>query len=222
MTMKLMTAVILAVSLSTLATSPRVSLADEQKQQKADSHAGHAHADDKVYQGYFDDVAVRARPFSDYEGSWQSVYPLLSDGTLDPVMEAKSKKGDKTAAEYKAYYETGYKTDVSQVIINGEEVQFLRGADVATAKYQEDGYDILTYKKGNRGVRFSFKKISGDDAAPAFIQFSDHRIAPSKADHFHLYWGDDRSQLLKEVTHWPTYYPVSLSATEILEEMLAH
>ena len=49
-----------------------------------------------------------------------------------------------------------------------------------------------------------------------------HRIAPAKADHYHLYWGDDRAAVLEELTNWPTYYPSGLSAGEIVKEMTAH
>lgn len=58
--------------------------------------------------------------------------------------------------------------------------------------------------------------------ATQFIQFSDHGIAPNKAGHYHLYWGDDRAALLEEVTNWPTYYPSSMEAKEIVSEMKAH
>ena len=85
-----------------------------------------------------------------------------------------------------------------------------------------DGHEILTYEKGNRGVRYIFRKSAGDDAAPQFIQFSDHKIAPDKADHYHIYWGNDRATLLKEVTNWPTYYPAGLTGEQIVEELLAH
>lgn len=38
-----------------------------------------------VYNGYFEDSAVKDRTLSDYAGEWQSVYPYLLDGTLDQV-----------------------------------------------------------------------------------------------------------------------------------------
>jgi len=71
-------------------------------------------------------------------------------------------------------------------------------------------------------VRYIFEKTDGDAAAPAYIQFSDHRISPASADHYHLYWGNDRAALLKEVTNWPTYYPASMDGDAIVHEMLAH
>lgn len=187
----------------------------------AHAHA-HSHAEQAVHDGYFDDAQVQPRPLSDWQGDWQSVYPLLADGTLDPVMAHKAEHGDKTAGEYRAYYDTGYRTDVDRITIQGDSVTFHRGDQAVQGRYQADGQEILTYAKGNRGVRFVFQKVGGDRAAPRFIQFSDHRIAPEVSDHFHLYWGEDRAALLAEVTNWPTYYPASLDAGAIVAEMLAH
>ncbi len=71
-------------------------------------------------------------------------------------------------------------------------------------------------------MRYVFEKAEGDAAAPAYIQFSDHAIAPKEAGHYHLYWGDDRTALLAELTNWPTYYPSELAGDEIAAEMMAH
>nr|WP_249037486.1 metal-binding protein ZinT [Phyllobacterium zundukense] len=165
---------------------------------------------------------MKERALSDWAGDWQSVYPYLKDGTLDPVMAHKAETGDQSADEYRAYYEIGYRTDVERIEINGDSVKFFKDGKPLEARYASDGYEILTYEKGNRGVRFIFKKTEGDAAAPQYIQFSDHKIAPEAAGHYHLYWGNDRSALLEEVTNWPTYYPSSLSAKEIVSEMMAH
>ncbi|WP_245948735.1 metal-binding protein ZinT [Paracoccus lutimaris] len=198
-----------------------------------DSAHGHDHAHDHahdakpaeektVYKGYFEDSQIQDRTLADWQGDWQSVYPYLTDGTLDPVMAHKAEKGDKTAQEYRDYYDIGYRTDVNRIVIKGEQVSFHRGEAVVSGEYANDGHETLTYKKGNRGVRYIFKKVSGDAGAPQFIQFSDHAIAPVKAGHYHLYWGEDRAALLNEITNWPTYYPAGLDGSQIVAEMLAH
>lgn len=197
----------------------------KEKAEHGHNHAaqGHSHSSEKsVYKGYFEDSEIKTRELLDWKGKWQSVYPYLLDGTLAPVMAHKAKKGDKTAEEYREYYETGYKTDVSHIDIEGDRVTFYKNGGSISGRYVADGYEVLTYKKGNRGVRYIFKKTEGDSEAPQFIQFSDHRIAPEQADHYHLYWGTDRAALLKEVTNWPTYYPSSLSGEQIVSEMMAH
>ncbi len=191
------------------------------------AHAhSHDHAHDEaarqIYKGYFEDDQIKARGLSDWAGDWQSVYPYLQDGTLDPVMAHKAETGTMSAAEHKAYYEIGYRTDVERIVIDGDRVTFFENGKPLQASYASDGHEVLTYKKGNRGVRFIFEKTEGDEAAPQYIQFSDHKIAPGVADHYHLYSGDDRAALLEEVTNWPTYYPSSLDADAIVHEMLAH
>ncbi len=42
----------------------------------------------------------------------------------------------------------------------------------------------LTYKKGNRGVRFLFEATDADAGQFKYVQFSDHNIAPVKARTF--------------------------------------
>ena len=182
----------------------------------------HSHSHEADAPALVNEAEIQNRSLSDWAGDWQSIYPLLQDGTLDAVMEHKAESGERTAQEYRAYYETGYKTDVERILIDGSDVTFFRSGQPVQGQYVTDGYEILTYESGNQGVRFIFSKSGGDEAAPQFIQFSDHEIVPTKVDHYHLYWGDDRAELLKEVTNWPTYFPAGLSGAEISAKMMAH
>ncbi|MCS2610453.1 metal-binding protein ZinT [Halomonas dongshanensis] len=185
------------------------------------SHS-HEHNSD-IHKGIFEDEQVQERELSDWEGDWQSVYPYLQDGTLDEVFEHKADTtGKMSADEYKEYYTTGYETDVERIVIDGDTVTFFEDGQARSADYHSDGYEILTYEAGNRGVRFIFETEDTDEGMPRYIQFSDHDIYPTDAHHFHLYWGDDREALLEEVTHWPTYYPSELDADGIVSEMKAH
>lgn len=187
-------------------------------------HHAHDEETEEIYNGYFEDSQVQDRTLSDWEGDWQSVYPYLQDGTLDEVFTHKAEhEGDKTAEEYKAYYDTGYQTEVERIVIDGEMVTFVENGEENTAQYISDGYEILTYDAGNRGVRYIFKLAEEAENLPQYIQFSDHSIYPTKASHYHLYWGgDDREALLEEVTNWPTYYPSEMDGHDIAHEMMAH
>ncbi|MCE7792384.1 metal-binding protein ZinT [Salipaludibacillus sp. CUR1] len=192
-----------------------------------DNDHDHNHSHDEesqaIYDGYFEDDQIEDRELSDWEGEWQSVYPYLMSGELDEVMEHKAAESDSmTAEEYTEYYETGYETDVDYITIEDNTFTFSSDEGEWSGDYEYDGYEILTYEAGNRGVRFIFEKEEGDDEMPAYIQFSDHNIYPTEADHFHLYWGDDREELLDEVTNWPTYYPAEMDGDEIKHEMIAH
>ncbi|WP_163539878.1 metal-binding protein ZinT [Gracilibacillus sp. YIM 98692] len=187
----------------------------------------HSHAHDEeaeqIYEGYFEDSQVKDRSLSDWEGDWQSVYPYLQDGTLDEVFSHKAEHdGEKTAEEYKEYYNTGYQTDVGRILIQENTVTFFENGEEYSGEYIYDGYEILTYEAGNRGVRYIFKLAEEAEGLPQYIQFSDHSIYPNEADHYHLYWGDDREALLDEVTNWPTYYPSEMDGHDIAHEMMAH
>ncbi|WP_373823232.1 metal ABC transporter solute-binding protein, Zn/Mn family [Streptococcus ferus] len=179
-----------------------------------------------VYNGYFKTKDVKKRSLSDWAGQWQSVYPYLQDGSLDTVFDYKSKlKKDMTAAEYKAYYTTGYQTDVNHITISGKKktMTFVQNGQKKTYTYRYVGYKILNYKKGNRGVRYLFEAKEKDAGQFKYVQFSDHGISPQKAGHFHLFWGgESQDKLLEEMEHWPTYYPSNLNGHEIAQEMASH
>lgn len=177
-----------------------------------------------IENGYFSDEAVQDRTLSDYAGDWQSVYPMLQDGYLDQVMDIKAKKNkDRTADEYKSYYQTGYETSIDHLIITGRAITFISGQQKKTFTYDYKGYQILQYKAGNRGVRYLFEAKEEDAGPYRYVQFSDHQITHQEAHHFHLYiGGDSQEALLEEMEHWPTYYPSEQSAAEIAQEMVAH
>lgn len=187
-----------------------------------DDHHGHDEESQQIYNGYFEDSQIEDRELSDWEGDWQSVYPYLLSGHLDEVFTHKAEHGDMTEEEYKEYYTIGYETDVDRITIEGNVVTFFENGNEYKGEYAYDGYEVLTYEKGNRGVRFIFKLVDESEGMPQYIQFSDHNIFPVESHHFHLYWGDDREALLEEVTNWPTYYPSRLDEEGILRDMLAH
>ena len=94
---------------------------------------------------------------------------------------------------------------------------------VRNSPYKYVGKKILTYKKGNRGVRFLLKPQMLMLDSSKYVQFSDHNIAPVKAEHFHIFFGGTSQEaLFEEMDNWPTYYPDNLSGQEIAQEMLAH
>ncbi|WP_027963742.1 metal-binding protein ZinT [Halalkalibacillus halophilus] len=199
---------------------------EEHSHDEEDHDHDHSHDHDEesqeIYDGYFEDSQVENRELSDWEGDWQSVYPYHESGELDEVFTHKAEEGDMTEEEYKEYYEVGYETDVDRIIIDEGHVTFFENEEEYSGEYTSDGYEILTYEAGNRGVRFIFELVEGSGEMPQYIQFSDHNIYPTDAHHYHLYWGDDREELLEEVTNWPTYYPSDLDAEGIVHEMIAH
>lgn len=180
----------------------------------------------RIYNGFFYNDEVFDRELSDWEGQWQSIHTYLADGELDEVLNHKADANNDPKKDfdyYRDYYTKGYETDVKNIDIQDNKVTFTTEDDKqSTAEYEYDGYEILNYERGNRGVRFVYKRSDDNDQMPQYIQFSDHMIAPQKASHYHLYWGNDRAALLDEVENWPTYYPVDYTAEDIRRDMLAH
>ena len=201
------------------------------KEQAVEQHlhenAQHSHSHEeeakRIHGGYFEDSQVQDRSLSDWEGDWQSVYLHLLEGTLDEVFAHKAEHdGDMTAQQYKDYYEVGYKTETERIVIQGNRITFFKNGEEYGGDYRYDGYEILTYEAGNRGVRYIFKLEEPAEGLPLYIQFSDHGISPTDAGHYHLYSGEDREALLEEVTNWPTYYPSDMTGHAIAHEMMAH
>jgi len=197
---------------------------------QAMAHGHHAHGpalsqmEQKAAEGVFDDNDVRDRPLSDWDGVWESVYPLLEQGKLDPVFAQKAQKdGHKTAEQIKAYYRKGYATQIERLGIEDGVIEFHRGDSVASCRYSYAGHKILTYASGKKGVRYLFECRDKNSQAPKYVQFSDHIIAPRKSSHFHLFSGNISQQaLLEEMDNWPTYYPWQLTQEQVVDEMLHH
>ena len=179
----------------------------------AHSH-GHqmTEAEQKAANGVFDDKDVQERPLSNWDGVWQSVYPFLLSGDLDPVFKKKAEKEkSKSFDEIKAYYRTGYATDVETIGIENNVMEF------------HTGYKILTYASGKKGVRYLFECKDASSKAPKFVQFSDHTIGPRQSAHFHIFMGNTSHEaLLKEMDNWPTYYPNEMYKEQVVDEMLHH
>ncbi len=178
----------------------------------------------KAMDGVFDDSNVKDRNLSDWDGVWQSVYPYLQRGDLDPVFRKKAQKeGQKTVEQIKAYYQKGYATDVDTIGIENGVMEFHRGEQVTRCKYTYAGHKILTYTSGKKGVRYLFECQDAHSKTPKFVQFSDHIIAPRASTHYHIFMGNTSQEaLLKEMDNWPTYYPYQLTKEQVVDEMLHH
>lgn len=190
---------------------------EELKEGMQESEHEHSHEHNTDFE--VDDV--KDRTLSEWNGSWQSTYPLLLDGSLDEVWEHKAEDDDTmTAEDYKKKYTTAYETDVVTIKINAPEIEYVTADKSVKADYDYSGFYIRTKDDGSKQVRYKFEKKSGDDSAAKYIVFSDHNIEPSEPEHFHLYSGNDGfDSLVEEGTHFPTYYPSSLNAEDIVEEM---
>ncbi|MDR1099913.1 MAG: zinc ABC transporter substrate-binding protein [Treponema sp.] len=182
---------------------------------------GHEHGHEE-----FTIADVKDRALADWAGDWQSVYPHLLDGTLNPLMEHRAESGEKTAQEYYELYKTAYVTDVDRVRITANAITFYRDGVQAQARYAYRGTGVISEDDGSLWVRYKFE-ASGNPpkGAPRYIMFSDHLHAPAKTEHFHIYASDTGfDELMADVnpTNYPTYYPAALTKPELVAEMIGH
>ncbi|ORX43979.1 YodA-domain-containing protein [Piromyces finnis] len=169
----------------------------------------------------FKDEEVKDRQLSDWEGDWKSPYQLVLSGQLDPAFEAKAKdKGDKTAAEYKDYYEKGYKSNISRVIIKDNRITFVYDdGKIASSEYEHKGPFIVDWSGGTRGVLYQFVAKDKNSGAPIYVEFNDHMIAPAKAAHFHLRSSSTSWDDIDLENNWPTFFPESSSVEDIIADL---
>ena len=97
----------------------------------------------------FEDEEVKDRELSEWNGKWQSTYPLLLDGSLDEVWEHKAEDDDSmTAEDYKNKYTNAYETDIVTIQINAPEITYITEDSQITAEYIYSGYYIRTKDDG--------------------------------------------------------------------------
>lgn len=200
--------------------------AEEMKEgmQESEHEHEHEHSHGKEV-STFEDNEVEDRSLADWEGEWQSGYPLVLDGSLDKAFEIKAEESGKmTAEEYKEYYKTGYKTDYSNITIKGDNVSFTdKDGKTTSSDYKYVGYYIQDWSSGTRAAMYRFEALDGKGGAPKFIEFNDHMIEPEKAEHFHIRMSNESFDAIPDPeTYWPTFYPSNLSPEEVCEELAAH
>ena len=172
----------------------------------------------------FEDDEVQDRSLSDWAGDWQSAYPFVLDGTLDDAFAAMAEKGEMTAEEYKTYYQNGYKTDITNIDIEGDHIEFTYddGRKVGS-DYKYVGYYIQNWSTGTKAAMYRFEAEDKDSGAPVYIEFNDHMIEPAAAEHFHIRMSNESFDAIVDPENsWPTFFPADMTGEEICEHMEGH
>ena len=172
----------------------------------------------------FEDDEVQDRPLSDWEGDWQSAYPLVLDGSLDEAWEHKSEDGKMTAEEYKDYYTKGYKSDYNAISIHDDHIKFTdKDGKVTESDYKYTGYFIQNWSTGTKAAMYRFEAVDKESGAPVYIEFNDHIIEPEKAEHFHIRMSNESYDAIVDPEgNWPTFFDAALSPEGVCEEVIGH
>ncbi len=172
----------------------------------------------------FEDNEVQDRSLSDWAGDWQSAYPFALDGTLDDAFAAMAEEGEMTAEEYKTYYQNGYKTDIANIDIEGDHIEFTyEDGKKVGSDYKYVGYYIQNWSTGTKAAMYRFEAENKDSGAPVYIEFNDHMIEPAAAEHFHIRMSNESFDAIVDPENsWPTFFPADMTGEEICEHMEGH
>lgn len=196
---------------------------EELKEGMQESEHEHDHDHSKEV-STFEDDEVQDRPLSDWEGDWQSAYPLVLDGSLDEAWEHKSEDGKMTAEEYKDYYTKGYKSDYSAISIHDDHIKFTdNDGNETESDYEYTGYYIQNWSTGTKAAMYRFEAVDKESGAPVYIEFNDHIIEPDKAEHFHIRMSNESYDAIVDPEgNWPTFFDAALSPEEVCDEVIGH
>ena len=185
--------------------------------------AEHAHDHSKEV-STFEDHEVQDRSLSDWAGDWQSAYPFVPDGTLDDAFAAMAEKGEMTAEEYKTYYQNGYKTDITNIDIEGDHIAFTyEDGKKIGSDYKYIGYYIQNWSTGTKGAMYRFEAVDRTSGAPICIEFNDHMIESAAPEHFHIRMSNESfDAIVDQEKSWPTFFPADMTGEDLCEHMEGH
>ena len=194
---------------------------EELKEGMQDDEHDHDHSKEV---STFEDDEVQDRALSDWEGDWQSAYPLVLDGSLDEAWEHKSEDGNMTAEEYKDYYTKGYKSDYNAISIHDDHIKFTdKDGKVTESDYKYNGYYIQNWSTGTKAAMYRFEAVDKESGAPVYIEFNDHIIEPEKAEHFHIRMSNESYDAIVDPEgNWPTFFDAALSPEGVCDEVIGH
>ena len=183
----------------------------------------HAHDHSKEV-STFEDHEVQDRSLSDWEGSWQSAYPFALDGTLDDAFAAMAEEGEMTADEYKTYYQNGYKTDITNINIEGDHIAFTyEDGKKVGSDYKYIGYYIQNWSTGTKAAMYRFEAVDRTSGAPICIEFNDHMIESAAPEHFHIRMSNESfDAIVDPEKSWPTFFPADMTGEDLCEHMEGH
>ena len=172
----------------------------------------------------FEDDEVQDRSLSDWAGDWQSAYPFALDGTLDDAFAAMAEESEMTAKEYKTYYQNGYKTDISNINIEGDHIEFTyEDGKKAASDYKYVGYYIQNWSTGTKAAMYRFEAVDRTSGAPIYIEFNDHMIESAAPEHFHIRMSNESfDAIVDPEKSWPTFFPADMTGEDLCEHMEGH
>ena len=167
---------------------------------------------------------IKDRELSDFAGSWQSLYPLLEAGELEEYVKDHAEEHGEPVDEVREELAKKWGCDLTEVTVDGSKIEFTYADGTKkSGEYTYAGYTPVLADDGDiHAVRYQYQMVSGD--SPKYVVFNDHGHEPSKAEHFHIYYGDgaDIETALASFTYNPFFIPAGLNGEKALDILNGH
>ncbi|MDR0446921.1 MAG: zinc ABC transporter substrate-binding protein [Oscillospiraceae bacterium] len=165
----------------------------------------------------FDPSEVKDRPMSDFAGGWQSMVPIINDGSLDEYIEHEAEEAGVSFEEFKAATLQRVASEYDNIKIDGNTLSIGGNSE----EYKYSGYEIV---ESDHGTSVWYKYETAAPDMPKQLMFNDHRIAsgaePEELPHIHMKYGNDGFAALVESGVSPFYFAAGFTHEEISEFMV--
>lgn len=186
-------------------------------------HEEHEHSHEVAHSAEIHEHDIKERKLSEFNGEWQSLYPVLVSGKLEEYVEHQAEEKGKSEKEMQKEIEAKWNCGVKLVKVSGNKITLTYddGKSVS-GSYSYAGYAVRKNDEGKiTNVRYKFE--SKDKNAPKYVMFNDHGFAPAeKVAHFHFYFGNNGFEEFMDSKVNSYFVDSKLSAHECEDLLLGH
>lgn len=186
-------------------------------------HHEHSHEAAHSHPAEIHEHDIKDRTLAEFNGEWQSLYPILVSGELEEYVEHQAEEKGKSEKEMQKEIEAKWNCGVKLVKVSGNKITLTYddGKSVS-GNYSYAGYAVKKNDEGKiTNVRYKFE--SSDKNAPKYVMFNDHGFAPAEnVAHFHFYFGNNGFEEFMDSKVNSYFVDSKLSAHECEDLLLGH
>ncbi|WAW15535.1 ZinT/AdcA family metal-binding protein [Peptostreptococcus equinus] len=183
-------------------------------EQKVDSNNGKKDTDKSKKN---QDVSI-----SDWQGTWNDMSAYLDNQDLQSAYAEVAKRDNKKPEEVKRELKNRRKNEFGGIVIQGNKVTFLDkfkdkgGKEVFSSEYKF--IKSFETKHGNETLEWDqFEATDKNAKYPIIIMMPIH--GEESLTHFHMRYGKNIDELLKQDKWFPTYVKPSTTSQQLIDEI---
>lgn len=208
--------------------APHAHSHDDHDHEHADhDHHDHEHADHKhdehEHKHEHKEGSCESVSLNEWKGSWNSYLGYFEDAQITEALKKKAEKNNTTVEQLKEKSEKQMHTDFLGMKMDGDKLVLLDkfesndGKAISEATYKF--VKVHMVKFGKHDVEWHEFKAEGEAKYPVLLLTDVHGHGEGSLSHFHLRYGSDVDELLKNENWWPTFVASSVTAENILASL---